>query len=368
MLYRIGADKPKTSTPLSTAAPAEHYQGPEATSHKPLMITDEHAPSTLPSGVLLALLLDGHGGARALAWHEVPGWEPEAGTLWVHLDLEAPAARDWLQNSSGLNDIAVEALLTAETRPRTLNRGDNLLLTLRGINLNPGDEPEDMVSLRLWTDGRRVISSRRRSLHSTDIIVQNLRDGQGPGNAADVIVAYAQQITLLMQGTLDTLEEELLDLEERVLGERDDLLRPGLVDLRRRIIAIRRYLAPQREALSRLAAETLSWLDDLNRLRLREASDRLIRHIEDMDEIRDRAILAQEELANLVAEQMNARSYLFTVAAVVFLPLGFLTGLLGINVGGMPGVDSDVAFWVVAVLCLLIGICLALFLRLRRWL
>lgn len=332
------------------------------------MIEDEQTLSALPAGVIHALELDGRGGARAVPWHEVQGRHVAAGTLWVHIDFEEPGARQWLAESSGLNDIATEALLTAETRPRTLNRGDNLLLALRGINLNPGDEPEDMVSLRIWTDGQRVISSRRRSLRTTDVILDDLRDGAGPANAADLIVAYAQTITLHMQGTLDRLEDELLDLEERLLGERDPLLRPGLVELRRRIIAIRRYLAPQREALSRLAGETLSWLDELNRLRLREASDRLIRHIEDMDEMRDRAILAQEELANLVAQQMSERSYLFTVAAVVFLPLGFLTGLLGINVGGMPGVNSDAAFWIVAAVCVLVGICLALVLRLRRWL
>jgi len=332
------------------------------------MIRDEHESTALPSGILLALLLDGHGGARALGWDEVASWQPESGSLWVHIDFENATAQEWLRARSGLNDIATEALLTAETRPRTLNRGDNLLLALRGINLNPGDEPEDMISLRIWTDGRRVISSRRRSLRSTEVILDDLREVRGPRTAADLLVAYAQQITLHMQGTLDRLEDQLLEMEDRVLDKHDDLLRPGLVDLRRRIIGIRRYLAPQREALNRLAGEMLSWLDELNRLRLREASDRLIRHIEDMDEMRDRAILAQEELANLVAEQMNERSYLFTVAAVVFLPLGFLTGLLGINVGGMPGVDSDAAFWIVVALCLLTGVALALLLRLRRWL
>ena len=314
------------------------------------------------------LLLDGRGAARALPWEAVARWQPADGGLWIHMDFEVDETRGWLTADSGLNDIAVEALLTPETRPRTLNRGDNLLLTLRGVNLNPGDEPEDMVSLRIWTDGRRFISTRRRSLRSTEIILAELEEGEGPTCAADLIVAYAQQITAQMQGTIERFEDALLDLEERVLGERDDHIHTGLVSLRKRIIAIKRYLAPQREALTRLASENLTWLDELNRLRLREASDRLIRHIEDLDEMRDRAVLAQEELAAILAEQMNARTYLFTVAAVVFLPLGFLTGLLGINVGGMPGVDSDLAFWIVAGLCGAIGLCLALLLRMRRWL
>ena len=329
----------------------------------------DNSPPPYPAGVLHVLRLDGAGGAGFLPWESVAPADTTGAQdgLWIHLDFEEPVAQQWLLENSGLNDIAVEALITPETRPRTLNRGDNLLLTLRGINHNPGDEPEDMVSLRIWTDGRRVISARRRSLRSTETILAELRAGEGPQRAVDLIVAYAQQIGVQMQGTLDAFEDQLLDLEDRVMDVRDNLLRPGLVDLRRRIIAIRRYLAPQREALSRLAGEQLSWLDELNRLRLREASDRLIRHLEDLDEMRDRAILAQEELSNLLAEEMNARTYLFTVAAVVFLPLGFLTGLLGINVGGMPGVDSDAAFWIVVAICVVTGLCLALLLRLRRW-
>ncbi|MEE4277704.1 MAG: zinc transporter ZntB [Halieaceae bacterium] len=333
-----------------------------------VLATPDTAAFASPDGILHVLVLDGLGGARELPWEQLRDWSLDQGALWVHLDFEAPAAQEWLSEHSGLNDIAVEALTTPETRPRTLSRGENLLLTLRGINHNPGDEPEDMVSLRIWTDGQRLISTRRRSLRSTELILQDLASGEGPASAADLIVAYAQQISLQMQPTLERFEEEVLSLEDRVLGDRDDQVRQGLVGLRRRIIAIRRYIAPQREALSRLSAETVSWLDELNRLRLREASDRLIRHIEDLDEMRDRAILAQEELASLVAEQMNARTYLFTVAAVVFLPLGFITGLLGINVGGMPGVDSALAFWIVVALCAVIGVCLALLLRLRRWL
>ncbi len=37
--------------------------------------------------------------------------------------------------------------------------------------------------------------------------------------------------------------------------------------------------------------------------------------------------------------------YVLSVIAAIFLPLGFLTGLLGINVGGIPGADNPEAFW-----------------------
>ena len=40
--------------------------------------------------------------------------------------------------------------------------------------------------------------------------------------------------------------------------------------------------------------------------------------------------------------------YLLTIISAVLLPPSLLTGLFGINVGGMPGVDVSYAFWSVA--------------------
>lgn len=145
-------------------------------------------------------------------------------------------------------------------------------------------------------------------------------------------------------------------------------LRHDLAYLRKQTITVRRYLAPQREAFNRLTAETLGWIGDLDRLRLREITDRQIRHIEDIDAVRERTAVAQDEMVGRISEQMNERMYVLSLVAAIFLPLGFFTGLMGINVGGMPGVDDTVAFWVVVLMCVgAAGLLLAWF-RLRRWL
>lgn len=321
-----------------------------------------------PEGLVHAKLLDGEGGARDLQWQEVAGWHADLGCLWLHFDYEHEEAQRWLKEESGLNDIAYTALTTDETRPRAINRGDNLLLALRGINLQPGSEPDDMVSVRIWTDGKKVISSRRRTLQSTEDVLDDLEAGIGPRSTVGLLVAWVDRITWRMNGTVDSFEDEVADLEERVLsGELDDL-RSDMAHLRKQTITIRRYLAPQREAMNRLISEPLSWVDDLNRLRLREINDRLIRYIEDIDAVRERAAMAQDELQNRVNEEISQRSYVFTVVATIFLPLGFFTGLMGINVGGMPGVEDQEAFWFVVLMCVGVIVALGLIFRLKRWL
>jgi len=321
-----------------------------------------------PAGLLHAKLLDGKGGARELDWAELDSWSPGQGCLWLHFDFEDAEAQTWIQEHSGLNDIAAMGLLTPETRPRTLSRGDNLLMSLRGMDPTPGAEPDDMVSVRIWTDGKRLISSRRRALQATRDLLENLEHGSGPTDAASLLVAWVSGVTDRMGMIVDAFEEQVADLEERVLTDTAESLRSDLSHLRKQTIVVRRYLAPQREALNRLFSEPLSWLDELDRLRLREVTDRLIRHIEDIDAVRERAAVAREELSVRISEEMNERSYVFTVVATIFLPLGFFTGLMGINVGGMPGVDSELGFWIVTGACTAIMLVLAALFRWRDWL
>lgn len=322
---------------------------------------------TAPSGLITALLLDGKGGCSEYPWEDIEQWQSEQGCLWLHFDFEEPEAQYWLENHSGLNDIAFHALTNPETRPRAVNRGDNLLLTLRGINLTPGENPDDMVSLRIWTNGSKVISTRRRPLLSTQDVRDDLDAGNGPRTATELLVTWTDRITWRMNDTIDNFEDQVLDLEDRVLSGEMEGIRQRLARLRKQTISIRRYLAPQREAMNRLVNENLSWLDDMNRLRLREINDRVIRHIENIDEVRERAAMAQEELLSRISEQMNQRSYVFTVVATIFLPLGFFTGLMGINVGGMPGVEDNDAFWIVVAMCLGVIALLTLLLRWKRW-
>lgn len=93
-----------------------------------------------------------------------------------------------------------------------------------------------------------------------------------------------------------------------------------------------------------------------------------MRYLEDLDAARDRALVVLDELSNKMAESMNRTMYSLSIVAAVFLPLGFLTGLLGINIGGMPGVDSDAAFWsFVVILVVLTSIQIYVFRKLK-WL
>ena len=320
------------------------------------------------SGLVASYLLDGKGGGRRCDWQAVERWEPADGVLWVHLNRDSADSQAWLREHSGLSDLVVDALLAESTRPRCVPVDDGLILLLRGVNLNPGANPEDMVSIRLWIEPTRVVSVRLRRLLSIDDLRLSLDQGHGPQDVGDFTVQLADRLVSRMAGVIADVDDEVDELQDKVLEAESRQLRSDLTRLRREIIALRRYLAPQRDALTRLTQAKLSWLGEHDAMYLREEADRVTRYVEDLDAARERAAVTQEELTNRLAEQMNARMYVLSIVAGIFLPLGFLTGLLGINVGGIPLADASWGFVGVVAVLAVVTVFEILVFRWRRWL
>ncbi len=319
------------------------------------------------TGLVYGYVLDGSGSGAVVDWDEIKQWKPQQGVLWMHLEYSHPKVRDWLLNESGLDEISAEALLAEETRPRSMLSGRGLLLTLRGINPHPESEIKDMVSVRLWSDGKRIISTRRRILQTAIDVSQDIENGIGPRTAGEFVESFTDSLVEGMVNGIEDLSDEADDLEEQVLTQESYELRPKIAQLRRHAIGLRRYLAPQREAVTRLHNEKIDWLTELDRMRLRENADRMTRFVEDLDLVRERAVVVQEELLSRLSEKMNRTMYVLSIISAIFLPLGFLTGLLGINVGGIPGADYKGSFAIFCVILIAIVAFQVWFFKRKKW-
>jgi zinc transporter len=233
--------------------------------------------------------------------------------------------------------------------------------------MNPGADPDDMVSIRVWIDAGRIISSRRRRLLSIQDIRDSIEAGHGPTTPGGFIVSLVEGLAERIGQIVDNIEEATETAEEQALEADLGVLRKELGSRRRQTAAVRRYLAPQRDALDRLYRQPGPLFSDAEADELREQSDRITRYLEDLDLARERAVLLQEELFSRLAHEQNARVYLLSVVAAVFLPLTFVTGLLGMNVAGLPGTDNPWAFALSLILMAGLGVVLVFFFRWKRW-
>jgi zinc transporter len=315
-------------------------------------------------GLIYGFLLDGQGGGRRLDWKGVRKWQPADGYLWVHLDRTAPETVEWLRTEAGVDALICEALLAEETRPRAVVINDGVLMILRGVNLTPGSEPDELVSLRFWIGPSRVITLRHMPMLGVRDVRVELQSGRGPRNAADLLVEMIGRIVDRIDHVVGALDDSVDAIEDEVLAGKTRDIRARLAETRRQAARLRRFIAPQRDALAHLITERVSWIDGRHRAQLREIADRVTRLIEELDAASVQAIVTQDELAGRTAEQLNRNTYIFSVVAAIMLPLNVIASFFGMNVGGIPGEHAVWGFW--AVVGGFVGLSLLLLLLFRK--
>jgi zinc transporter len=164
---------------------------------------------TEENGLIAAYLLDGSGGGKQLQWCDVKNWTSDAGTLWVHLDYTRPEATKWLDEESALDPALAAALTAEETRPRSVAGHGGLMVILRGVNLNPGSDPDDMVAIRMWVDEHRIITTRHRHVKAIDAVRESLVAGDGPTTSSEFLFEVADGLTHRIGTVLSELDDRV---------------------------------------------------------------------------------------------------------------------------------------------------------------
>ncbi|SEK82665.1 zinc transporter ZntB [Pacificibacter marinus] len=320
---------------------------------------------TQPPRAVQLFALDGHGRSREADLQDFAASAAIAGTsqgtkgfsfAWVYGGAGQETTKLELAPFD-LDGFVSDALTAEETRPRCTVHNDGVILNLRGVNLNEGADPEDMISVRLWIQDTVIIGVWKRKLKAIDDLFDAMQRGKAPETPGDFAAKLslrlsdrAEPIVAALNDAIDTLEEDLSE------GGKLQDARMRLAQLRHSATTLRRYMFPQRDALTTLEIEDVSWLQERDRSRLREAADRVTRMAEELEAIRDRAQIVQDQIMDRRAETMNSQMLLLSIVAAIFLPLGLLTGLLGVNVGGIPLADSAWGFAIVCAILIVVGI------------
>ncbi|MGD8417696.1 MAG: zinc transporter ZntB [Pseudomonadales bacterium] len=306
--------------------------------------------------------LDGGGGGTPVE----PDHVPEGPPVWLHFDYSkrdiAPALL-----GLGLPPRVVESLIRTDTRPRAAVLAEGILVLLRGVNMNPGSDPEDMVSLRLWIEPNRLITVRQRRLFAVQDVRDMLSEGEGPASVPSLVTAITERLADRISDFVDGIEERTVEFETVVEVDPPKGLRTRVSALRRQTAVVRRFLAPQRDALDALYRDSKTLLSADQAYAIREQADRIARYVEDLDLVRERSLVIQEELLNRIAQEQNARMYLLSIVAAIFLPITFITGLFGMNVAGLPGLENPEAFLLVAAVMAGVTVGMLVYLRVKRW-
>jgi zinc transporter len=324
--------------------------------------------------MLFGRVLDGRGGGRPVDWETARAWQPDGAkvtrgeVLWVHLCRTKPGVAEWLEQL-GISEPTRELLTSDDTRPRAFREDGTLVATLRGINFNPGAEPEDMLSMQLWCDGKRLVTLRRDPLQTPRLVLEMIdRREAGPNDCGALITELAETMITRMSRSIIDMNDHIDELEERDLEDDPEIMLDRISTIRRNCLGLKRHMGPMHEALEAIARYAPPWFEDHDRREISESIARLRRYLDDLDISKESAVVLQDEIRSRAVAGSERATYLLTIVAGIFLPLSFLTGLMGINVGGMPGIESGAAFWVVTAICMAVIVALLGLFKYWKWL
>lgn len=252
---------------------------------------------------------------------------------WIHLDEDNQKSIDWLKNDSGLDDIVIENLMDEETHPRLFSNSKGIFVLLRDVNKNRNAEVEDMISIRLWIEEKRIISLSHRRQNSVENIVENfIKNGHASQTMLGIFIHLAKAITENIEKVLEKIDDELDDFEDEVIDvDRFHInrLRSRISDIRHQILGMRRYIAPQRDLFINL--KVMEKLNNGEKAILRSIRRDMNLAVNELEYAREHSSVSQEELDSRSNVQLNQTMYLLTIIMVVLSPLTLITGILGSN-------------------------------------
>ncbi len=321
--------------------------------------------------LLKGWVLNGQGGARSIQYQQLANLELQADeTLWLHWDKQQPATAAWLKASHSISRFERQLLLEKTTRPRFLALTEHtLLLFSRVIQPKARADSSELFSVRVRCTQQVVLSFAQKDAVFGDGLKALFKEKVGPKTSAELLLVLMREATDHIDHAVEALAE-FVDQQELQVDQEENY-EPNhqeLLQIRRSSANLRRYLAPMKDLFAGLAKAQPTWFDQSTAPYWNEISNMLIRCLEELDLCKERVgfILDAERRK---AEQRTGRvMYLLAVVTAFFLPLSFVTGLLGINVGGIPGSDAGHGFLIACLIIAGLAAIQFMILRVLRWL
>jgi zinc transporter len=275
----------------------------------------------------------------------------ETGFVWLHFNLTHAPAEKWLRNHLQLSDVFYESLVDGSRSTRVELNDDVLVAVINDVSYDFAFEPSDISTLWLSVGHHLVVSARLQPLRSIDKLREAVKKGVKLRSSVDLLVHLMHdQEDVLVRIVRDTTTR-VDDMEDRLLAGRLATKRATLGSLRRLLVRLQRLLAPEPAAMFRLLKRPPSWMleDDVDAVR--QSTEEFNVALRDMAALQERIKLLQEEIAGRVAEANNRTLFVLTIVTVLALPINIITGLFGMNVGGIPFNDNPIGFW--SVVCII---------------
>ncbi|HEY3699823.1 MAG TPA: CorA family divalent cation transporter [Spongiibacteraceae bacterium] len=317
-------------------------------------------------GLICGFVLQQQGPASPLHWdHKFKISDTPAQPLWLHFNLADTRACNWIAACSVIPEDARKLLLDHDTLARHEITDNGLALVIGDLHHDFNGDPEGFGTLRLYIDKHLLVTGRRHPLKAIDQLRRETSAGLEISTTGDLFARLIEVLAETFQRVVKDLADIVDEAEDQILAGRVHDQGAELGRVRRLLARLRRHVNGERQALAQSLTRVHRWAGNADTAELRQAVERLDGTGQDLELVQERARLLQEEIAGRLGEATNRNLYLLSVMTTVLLPINLITGIFGMNTGGLPWSQDANGFWR-AVICMLVGVVISLGILHRR--
>ena len=293
-----------------------------------------------------------------------------SGLLWLDLTGAGDDERELLLDEFKFHPLVVDGAISTDVRPaRVEDFGDYIFVNARSVDYAAETEVVQTTDLGMFIGQNFVVTIHNEEMPSVEAVKQLVEIDGRPMMKGSGFFAHALFDSLIQAilPTLDRMEDHADAIEEQVLVNPDNSALIALMAIKRSCLSLNRALIPQREVLSRLGRREFDLLGSGVDIYFRDLLDDLLLIQTANDVIRERADTSLATYLSVVSNRQNEIMKVLSIVATIFLPLGLIAGLFGMNFVNMPGLDFRWGYHIV-VAASLIALALVIWMFwLKRW-
>ena len=308
-------------------------------------------------GLICGFRVQAQSGGTAVELNEIDALNPPEGLLWLHFNLNDARALDWIRSCAWLAADGRDTLLSNDRSIRFETSHDYIAGVLSDIF---ADDPESFGVFHIYLDRSCLLTGRRHSLASIALLHNDLLRARVMNDtSAALLNRLVGHLVATVEKTVVGHADLVDDAEDRVfIGESRKV---NLGKHRRTMARLRRQVSTDRMAILELSRHPPTWWDKSEMKDIRQLSRALDAALQDLKLVEERARLLNEEISSRLSERTNRNLYFVSLAAAVFLPITLVSGIFGMNVGGLPWLgDADGFAWALLCMLAIVGVVLAL--------
>ena len=264
---------------------------------------------------------------------------------WLHFNLVDARASHWIATIADIPEEARDLLLDRDPHIRCKSLDDGLALVIADLHHDFTGDPEDFGVLRVYVDRHCMISGRYHPLRAIDHLRRDVLAGFEASSLPLLFARLIFSINSCFHELVQSLSDRIDEAEDDILAGKLHEYGAELGGIRRLLARLRRHMGAGRQALQQGVAGMHHWCDEEETDALRQAIERFEGTMQDLELVQERTRLLQEEIGSRLNEATNRNLYILSLVTVVLLPINLITGIFGMNTGGLPGRESDAGFW-----------------------